>query len=164
MFLEALLKSESFIIPPFLPAVNPIPFKHMLLCKLYVSGIVVHPSVSGLYHDSTTTTAAAAFVPSQQTSTSCKLEAAPLWSSQTGAFFQDLSTLFICRRRDDLPCMATTGLDNLFDKSTRRDSRDHRTRIKGTKGEGETHTHSRCSHCAAPRDNVVALPLWSCTP
>lgn len=79
-------------------------------CKLYVSGIVVHPSVSGLYHDSTTA-AAAAFVPSQQTSKSCKLEAAPLWS-----FFQDLSTLFICRWQADLPCMATTGLDNLCDK------------------------------------------------
>lgn len=71
--------------PSFLPAANPIPFKHMSHCKLYVSGIVVHPSVSGLYHDSTT--AAAAFVPSQQISKSCKLEAPPLWSSHAVAFF-----------------------------------------------------------------------------
>lgn len=75
--------------PPFLPAANPIPFKHMPHCKLYVSGIVVHPSVSGLYHDSTTAAAAAAadLVPSQQTSKSCKLEQAPLWSRLTGARF-----------------------------------------------------------------------------
>lgn len=44
----------------FLPTVNPIPLKHMPLFKLYVSGIVVRPSVSGLYHDSTTAAAAAA--------------------------------------------------------------------------------------------------------
>lgn len=29
---------------------------------------------------------------------------------------KNLSTLFICRRRDNLPRMATTGLDNLCDK------------------------------------------------
>lgn len=54
----------------FLPVVNPIPFKHMPHCKLYVSGIVVHPSVPGLYHDSTKAAAAAAFVPFQHTSRS----------------------------------------------------------------------------------------------
>lgn len=82
------LKVRIIYNPPFLPAANPIPFKHMPHCKLYVSGILVHPSVSGLFHDSTTTAAAAtaAFVPFQQTSKSCKLEGTPLWSRLTEDF------------------------------------------------------------------------------
>lgn len=60
------LKVRIVYNPPFfLPAANPIPLKCMPYCKLYVSGILVHPSVSGLYHDSAT---AAALVPSRQTS------------------------------------------------------------------------------------------------
>lgn len=64
-------------------------------CKSYVSSIVVRPSVSGLYHDRATE---AAFVPCQQNSKSCKLEAAPLWSSLGGAFSNTYQT-----------CVSTAG-------------------------------------------------------
>lgn len=60
--LEVYLKSETFIIPPppILPAANPISLPY---CKLYISGIVAHPSVSGLYGDSAAAAAQFFFPP-----------------------------------------------------------------------------------------------------
>lgn len=77
----------------------------------------------------------------------------PVWEPPHPLFFKDLTSPFICRRRDDLPCMATTSLDNLCDKSARRDSGDRSTRIKGASGErgGAAYAFQMLTLCSGSR-------------
>lgn len=142
-----------------MPAVNPIPFKHMPHCKLYASGIVVHPSVSGLYDDSTTV-AAAAFVPSQHTSKLYRLKVAPSWSGLTGAFFSKTYPPCLSAAGETI-CLAWLAQVLITSVTSRLvvTAENHRTRIKETERGGKKQkSHIPDAH-AVQRDQIT---WWLC--